>query len=167
MTRMNYLAEAELYPSRRRASGGVVRYRRFDSAALAIKFAIEELPGDRLLGTILEVGDERFGSDAIQQLYDSEEYPLTRDTHRISISMKTSQKSSARRNAEQLMNQAQRRDSNIELARKQSSETLATKTQRLRELRLTKEAADRESAPAASVPTLDAENIRVKRSKQN
>jgi hypothetical protein len=64
------------------------------------------------------------------------------------------------------MNQAQRRDSNIKLERKQSSETLATKTQRLRELRLAKEAADREAAPAVSAGTSNPENPKVKRSAQ-
>jgi hypothetical protein len=99
MTKVNYLAEAELFPSRRRSARGGLGYRRFDTVAMAIKFAIEELPSEFLLGAILEVGEERFGGGDIRQLYDSNDYPLIREKQRTSMAMKTPQKSSARRNA--------------------------------------------------------------------
>jgi hypothetical protein len=75
----DYAALAELYPSRswkRRA--GRVTYKRFEVAAEAIRFAVEELPSESLLGTYLEVEEERFNSQQIRQLYESNDYPLPR-----------------------------------------------------------------------------------------
>jgi hypothetical protein len=52
------------------------KYRRFATAAEAIRYAIEELPALRSLGAFLQVGDERFNSDEIHRLYDNGDYPL-------------------------------------------------------------------------------------------
>src|SRR5712691_169511 len=60
--------------SRRRSCG----YRRFDRAADAIRFAVEDLPPKQLAGAYLEVDEARFDSNAIRRLYDSAEYPLDR-----------------------------------------------------------------------------------------
>jgi hypothetical protein len=76
----DYSALAELYPTRsykRRA--GSVAYKRFDVAAEAVRFAIEELPPEFLLGTYLEVDEERFNGKQIRLLYESEDYPLPRN----------------------------------------------------------------------------------------
>jgi hypothetical protein len=54
------------------------RYRRFATAAEAIRFAIEELPAVRALGAWMQVGDQRFDGDDIQRLYESNGYPLQR-----------------------------------------------------------------------------------------
>jgi hypothetical protein len=75
----NYNAEAELFPSRsqksrRRPTG----YRRFEHAADAIRFAIEELAPEFLPGACLEVDEERFDSGGIRRLYESVDYPLIR-----------------------------------------------------------------------------------------
>jgi len=51
---------AVLFPSRG-ARGRPVGYRRSARAADAIRFAIEELPAQGLVGAWLEVGEERFG----------------------------------------------------------------------------------------------------------
>jgi hypothetical protein len=52
-------------------------YRRFWSAAEAIRFAVEEFPVTGLQ-VCLEVGEERYSNPAIRQLYDSPDYPLPR-----------------------------------------------------------------------------------------
>ena len=79
MATVNYNAEAELFPPRRRSfSRGPVGYKRFKSAAEAIRYAMEELPPELLLGAYLEVEEDRFDGPAIRQLYESEAYPLQR-----------------------------------------------------------------------------------------
>src|SRR6516164_3897297 len=79
MATVNYDAEAELFPPRSRKFGtGPMGYKRFDSAAEAIRFAIEELPAELLRGAYLEVDEERFDGSAIRRFYESEAYPLQR-----------------------------------------------------------------------------------------
>jgi Arc/MetJ-type ribon-helix-helix transcriptional regulator len=57
-----------------------VGYRRFATAAEAIRFAVEDFLAIRTLGAWMQVGDERFDSDEIHRLYDSDDYPLQRRT---------------------------------------------------------------------------------------
>ncbi|HYJ58413.1 MAG TPA: hypothetical protein VEW64_03550 [Methyloceanibacter sp.] len=79
MTTFDYTALAELYPARSWKGGaGRVTYKRFEAAAEALRFAIEELPPQFLLGTYLEVEEERFDGRQIRQLYESQDYPLPR-----------------------------------------------------------------------------------------
>jgi hypothetical protein len=79
MVIFDYGAEAELFPLKSRTfNKGPVGYRRFTSAAEAIRFAIEELHPDLLRGTSLEVEEERFDRNGIRQLYESDAYPLVR-----------------------------------------------------------------------------------------
>jgi hypothetical protein len=48
---------------RPRPQGRAVRYWRFNTAAKAIRFAVEELPAPLLVRAYLQVEDERFDSD--------------------------------------------------------------------------------------------------------
>ena len=75
----DYDASAELFPGRHRTrTTGAVTYKRFAVAAEAIRYAVEMLPATSFSGAYLEANDERFDSQGIRGLYDSDEYPLPR-----------------------------------------------------------------------------------------
>ena len=78
MNKFDYNAPAELFPSRNRKIANKVKYRRFDRAADAIRFAVEELSPPQLLGAYIEIEEERIGHNDIRALYDSTNYPLKR-----------------------------------------------------------------------------------------
>ena len=79
MTEFDYGREAELFPTRSRKSRPQpIGYRRFDRAAEAIRFAIEDLPRDLLAGAYLEVDEERYNAGEIRELYESDTFPLAR-----------------------------------------------------------------------------------------
>ena len=59
--------------------------------------------------------------------------------------------SAARRNAEALLSQTKKRESSFKLDQEREHDAQVEKTARLRELRLAKEAADRETAVAKPV----------------
>lgn len=71
----DYDAPAELFLSKR---VGFTRskYRRFASAAEAIRYAVEELRTPKAFGAHLEIGDQRLNSSDILRLYEAEDYPL-------------------------------------------------------------------------------------------
>jgi hypothetical protein len=54
------------------------RHLRFEGAAEAIRHAIEQLSGESFLGSVLEVGEERYDARLIQKLYAADDYPLAR-----------------------------------------------------------------------------------------
>jgi hypothetical protein len=78
MNKFDYGAPAELYSGRNRNSLKKVGYRRFRTAADAIRFAMEELPEPLLLGAFIEIDEQRVGDKEIRALYESEHYPLTK-----------------------------------------------------------------------------------------
>jgi hypothetical protein len=56
----DYGVPAELFMAKRKAGARQpLRYRRFTTAAEAIRFAVEELPAMRSLGAWMQVGDQR------------------------------------------------------------------------------------------------------------
>jgi hypothetical protein len=78
MAKFDYNASADLFPARSRVGHRPVGYRRFDTAAQAIRYAIEEMPAEFLEGTVLEIDSERFDGANIRVLYSSDDYPLAR-----------------------------------------------------------------------------------------
>lgn len=78
LTGFNFAASAELFPSRNLKGRSQVRYRRFNTAAEAVKFAVEDMSPAAMLGAYLEVNEKRFGFQEIQALYAHPAYPLKR-----------------------------------------------------------------------------------------
>jgi hypothetical protein len=86
VTKFDYCAPAELFPSRNRNAKQLVKYRRFDTAAEAIQFAMEELPAPALLGAVIEINEKRLSHADIRELYESPDYPLKRRATNETIS---------------------------------------------------------------------------------
>jgi len=86
----DYSAAAELFPSRSKKGKRHASYMRFDTAAEALRFAIEELPAPALIGAQLEVDEARFGRQEIQYLYDSAAYPLKRRDGKLTAPLQPS-----------------------------------------------------------------------------
>jgi hypothetical protein len=79
MRPFNFNTAAELFPAaiRKKKRAGFA-YRRFGTAAEAVRFAMEELPADSLNGAYLQVEEARFDQSGIRSLYESEAFPLER-----------------------------------------------------------------------------------------
>ena len=83
MTGFDFTAAAALLCSPdKRASRRLLR---FEDAAEAIRHAIEQLSGESLRGSVLEVGEERYDAGLIQKLYASNDYPLARSHPKFRI----------------------------------------------------------------------------------
>lgn len=78
MTQFDYSALAELYPGKSFTRSRGLRYRRFETAAEALRYLLEDMPPAQLRGAVLEVNEERFEADEIGALYNDEAYPLAR-----------------------------------------------------------------------------------------
>ena len=75
MPPFDYDAPAELFLAKRTKSSRE-KYRRFATAAEAIRYAVEDLRTPRAFGAWMQVGNERFNSNEIQRLYEAADYPL-------------------------------------------------------------------------------------------
>ncbi len=75
MFSFDYNAPAELFLAKP-AKGRRTKYRRFETAAEALRYAVEDLRTPKAFGSWLEVGDARFNSTEIQRLYEADDYPL-------------------------------------------------------------------------------------------
>ena len=79
MSDFDYSDPAEFYMARRTSGGRYsTGYRRFETAAKAIRYAIEDIPVASLITSVLEVDEERYRHDDIRRLYDDQAFPLTR-----------------------------------------------------------------------------------------
>jgi hypothetical protein len=76
----DYSAPAEIFMTHARQTRrhAATTYRRFPTAAEAIRFAIEEIPPPLLVGAVMEVQEERFDHAGIRELYAQSGYPLER-----------------------------------------------------------------------------------------
>lgn len=79
MSSMNWATPADLYSGATLRPRGS-RYKRFPSAAEAVRFAVEELSPTALRSTAIESDDKRHEGGAIRMLYYSEDYPLRRQS---------------------------------------------------------------------------------------
>src|SRR4030081_3320504 len=77
MASFSYNTAAELFPAaiRKKKRAGFA-YRRFDTAAAAVQFAIEELPADSLNGAYLQVDEARFDQSGTRPRSESAPFPL-------------------------------------------------------------------------------------------
>ena len=79
MESFDYKAPAELFAYLHGAKRSTaLKYRRFDTSAEAIQFAIEQLNPDILRGSVIEVLDLRLEARQIRELYQSIDFPLAR-----------------------------------------------------------------------------------------
>ncbi len=79
LTGFDYNASAELFLGRSRTAKRRPKYKRFDTAAEAVRFVVEDLPATVSPGAYLLVEEARFGVEEIRYLYESAGYPLSRD----------------------------------------------------------------------------------------
>lgn len=78
MTRFDYTGSAGLYAGNAMVGRRGPRYRRFETAAEALRFAVEDMPDIQQRGSLLEVDEARFDHNQIRALYDAPDYPLLR-----------------------------------------------------------------------------------------
>ena len=91
MTRFNYRLPGEIFIPK---SSGMRRrgldYRRFETAAEAVRFAVETLPATALTACTVETDGKRLGSRELKALYADTRYPLARNASERSHSPRKS-----------------------------------------------------------------------------
>ena len=79
MPHFNFAAPAEVFAtSGRHGRSRFMIYRKFPTAAEAVKHVMESLEGFAQKSAIVETDDERFSSVDIAAIYESSSYPLRR-----------------------------------------------------------------------------------------
>ncbi|WP_156932776.1 hypothetical protein [Rhizobium sp. IBUN] len=78
MTRFDYTGGAGIYAGKSKAGISGPRYRRFETAAEALRFAVEDMPQSQQRGSLLEIDEARYSHNQIRALYDAPDYPLSR-----------------------------------------------------------------------------------------
>lgn len=78
MTEFDYATKAGLYHQLRMGRSAPMSFRRFETSAEAIKYAVEELSPVMFHGAVLETEDDRFESKQIRLLYENAAFPLER-----------------------------------------------------------------------------------------
>jgi hypothetical protein len=78
----DYGASAGMFMTRKRiARRSPITYRRFATAAEAVRFVVEELPAPLHVHVVMEVLEQRYDHQAIRELYDGNNCPLVRLSH--------------------------------------------------------------------------------------
>ena len=77
MENFDFTAPAEVYGQVQRGSRRLpMVYRKFDTGAEAVRYAIEVLGAEGRTGTVIETDELRLTQSEIQALYDDPAYPL-------------------------------------------------------------------------------------------
>lgn len=82
ITDFDYDAPAGVFTRMRYGRAGAAKYRRFNTAAEAIRYAVEELPKPLLPGITMEVGEDTLDHQQIIRLYEDPRFPFAPDTAR-------------------------------------------------------------------------------------
>jgi hypothetical protein len=75
--KIDLAAPADVFSSKRFGKRQV-KYQRFETAAEAIRYVVEEIGEGILPGVVVEVNETRLTADAIRSIYASDGYPLSR-----------------------------------------------------------------------------------------
>jgi hypothetical protein len=70
-----FSAAAEMFSALSVRRSARMSYRRFETAAEAIRFAMEDLPAPMQAGTSIQVGDQRLSFAEIAELFERAEFP--------------------------------------------------------------------------------------------
>ena len=79
MQAIQYSSPAEIYvPNGLKGRRNNMAYRRFATAAEAIRFIMEDLSKTRQVGSVMEVNERRHYHNEIRALYEDDAFPLER-----------------------------------------------------------------------------------------
>lgn len=97
MTRFNYRLPGEIFIPKFSGTRRLgLTYRRFETAAEAVRFAVETLPTAALTACTVETDGGRLGSRELKALYADARYPLARNANGGSHSTRKSSHGSSK-----------------------------------------------------------------------